>query len=231
MPALFRTALEFGLAGTSGYAEAFLATHFLLVRHGETDWNRERRIQGQSNSALSPAGILQANAVARRLAGEGADALVASDLGRTLQTAAPISAATGLAIQAHSGLRERAFGIFEGRTTGEIALSHPVEYEKWKTRVPGYAVPGGESLVLLRRRVKLALESIAATEARKVIVVTHGGVLDAVYRIANGIDDDARRAWALINASVNGLVIDGSDWGIVAWGEVAHLEAAQDEPR
>jgi probable phosphoglycerate mutase len=202
----------------------------LLVRHGETHWNREQRIQGQRNSELSPAGIQQANAAAARLACEGADGLVASDLGRTLQTAAPIAAATGLAIETRVGLRERAFGVFEGRTLEEIALEFPSEYARWRARDPDYAMPGGESLEQLRERVKGTLEAIAARGHRKVLVVTHGGVLDAAYRVAAGVADAARRTWPLVNASVNSIDVDASGWRLHEWGNVAHLGKAGDEP-
>lgn len=204
-------------------------TRFLLIRHGETHWNREQRIQGQNNSELSPEGVEQAHAAAARLGAERADLLVASDLDRTMQTAAPISAATGLPIEAHAGLRERAFGIFEGCTLTEIAEKFPDHHARWRSRDPAYAMPGGESLVQMRVRVRAALESIAARGHRKVLVVTHGGVLDAVYRLAAGIPDEAKRDWPLVNASFNHVDIVGDTWHLREWGIVSHLRAAGDE--
>lgn len=204
-------------------------TRFLLVRHGETLWNLEHRIQGQGNSELSAAGILQANAIATRLAGERVDRLVSSDLGRTLQTAAPIAAATGLPIELNAGLRERAFGIFEGRTLAEIAAAYPSEHARWRSRDPVWAMPGGESLAEVRARVESTLRHIAGGGARRVVVITHGGVLDAVYRIVTGIADDAPRAWPLVNASMNQIELHEAGWQLHDWGDVSHLDAAADE--
>jgi probable phosphoglycerate mutase len=204
-------------------------TRFLLIRHGETHWNREQRIQGQQNSELSAEGLAQAQAAAACLAAGTADALVSSDLGRTLQTAAPISAAIGLPITQHAGLRERAFGIFEGCTLDEIAERFPEHHERWRARDPLHAMPGGESLAQVRARVKAALEGIAALGHRRVVAVTHGGVLDTVYRLAAGIPDEARRAWPLVNASFNHIDIDGDTWTLREWGVVSHLEGAGDE--
>ncbi len=204
-------------------------TRFLLVRHGETHWNREQRIQGQQNSELSAEGLAQAQAAAACLANKDADALISSDLGRTLQTAVPIAAALGLPITPHAGLRERAFGIFEGCTLEEIAGRFPEHHAAWRSRDPHYAMPGGESLAQVRARVKATLEGIAAQGLREVVVITHGGVLDTVYRLASGIPDDARRAWPLVNASFNHVDIDGGAWSLREWGVVSHLRGAGDE--
>ena len=204
-------------------------TRFLLIRHGETLWNREQRIQGQKNSELSPAGVEQAHAAAACLGAESADLLVSSDLDRTMQTAAPISVATGLSIEAHAGLRERAFGIFEGCTLAEIAERFPDHHARWRSRDPAYAMPGGESLLQMRVRVKATLESIATRGHRKVLVVTHGGVLDAIYRLATGTPDEAKRDWPLLNASFNHVEITGDSWQLREWGVVSHLRAAGDE--
>ncbi len=205
-------------------------THFLLIRHGETEWNRAQRIQGQRESELSSAGLAQAEALAAHLSQVKADALVSSDLVRTMRTAAPLARRLGLAVEASPALRERAFGDFEGMTPDQIALSFPAAYASWKARVPDFVIPGGESLVGLRLRVKAALEAIARRGQKQVIVVTHGGVLDAVYRIAAGIDDVAPRAWVLANASINRIEIDGGHWHMGAWGELAHLVDATDDP-
>lgn len=204
-------------------------TRFLLIRHGETLWNREQRIQGQSNSELSPEGVDQARAAAACLRDEEAELLVSSDLERTMQTAAPIAAATGLAVEAHAGLRERAFGIFEGLTLTEIAERFPDHHARWRSRDPAYAMPGGESLQQMRLRIKAALEGLAMRGHRKVLVVTHGGVLDAVYRLATGTPDEARRDWPLVNASVNHIDIAGDTWHLREWGIVSHLRSAGDE--
>ena len=204
-------------------------THFLIVRHGETLWNREHRIQGQLDSGLSPTGHTQAEAVAKRLAGEGASLLVASDLGRTVQTATPIAAATRLPLSTHAGLRERHFGIFQGLTPEEISLRHPQDYARWQAREPEFAMAGGESLVQLRARLSATLEEIAAQGHAKVILVTHGGALDALYRIATGTPYSTVRNWELANASINDIVVENGAWRVAGWGDIAHLNVTSDD--
>jgi len=204
-------------------------THFLIIRHGETLWNREHRIQGQRDSALSPTGLAQADAVGRRLREESIDLLVASDLGRTLQTAAPIAAATGLAIIQDARLRERGFGVFEGLTPEEIHQRYPDEYERWQSRDPEFAMQGGESLMQLRARLSACVEEIAARGHAKVALVTHGGALDALYRTATGTPYATVRNWALANASINDMVVENGRWQIRGWGDIAHLTASEDD--
>jgi len=204
-------------------------THFLIVRHGETLWNREHRIQGQLDSALSPTGLAQAEAVGRRLREEKIDLLVSSDLGRTLQTAAPIAAATGLVITQDARLRERSFGIFEGLTPEQIHERFPDDYERWQAREPDFAMQGGESLAQLRARLSACVEEIAARGFAKVALVTHGGALDALYRTATGTPYSTTRNWALANASINDIVVENGQWQIRGWGDIAHLTSSEDD--
>ena len=207
-------------------------TEFLIVRHGETLWNREHRIQGQRNSALSPSGERQALLTGQRLKTEGCVRLVSSDLGRALQTAQPIAAAAGLAIATDVRLRERAFGSFEGSTADEIRARDRAAHARWQAREADYAMPGGESLGDLQSRARACLESMAqdaATCAGKLIIVTHGGVLDVLYRIAAQLALDAPRTWPLLNSSINRIAIEDGAWRVVDWGDVTHLPAAEDD--
>ncbi len=204
-------------------------THFVIIRHGETMWNREHRIQGQKNSELSPVGERQVQATAERLRDVMCDRLVASDLGRTLQTARPIVAATGLAVETDQRLRERCFGVFEGMTREQIQVHDTQAFERWQTRDPAWAMQDGESLLRLSDRVRACLESIASDTAGKVIIVTHGGVLDAMYRIAANLALDAPRTWQLLNSSINEIEIDAGRWRLLGWGDVSHLPAAEDD--
>lgn len=204
-------------------------THFLIIRHGETLWNREHRIQGQLDSPLSPTGLQQAESLGWRLRKEGLDLLVSSDLGRTLQTAAPIAAATGLGIVKDARLRERAFGVFQQMTPEEIKERWPDEYERWQARDPEFAMEGGESLMQLRARLTACVEELAGRGYAKVGVVTHGGALDALYRIATGTPYSTVRAWPLANASINDIVIDNGHWQVRGWGDIAHLTATEDD--
>ncbi len=204
-------------------------TRFLIVRHGETLWNREHRIQGQRNSGLSAAGERQALATAQRLRGEAAVRLVSSDLGRTLQTAQPIAAAAGLALETDERLRERCFGEFEGMTPDQVRAQTPEAYARWQAREPSYAMPRGESLLALRARAQACLASIASATQGSVIIVTHGGTLDVMYRLAADLPLDAPRTWPLLNASINTIDIEAGVWRPRRWGDVAHLGAAEDD--
>lgn len=204
-------------------------TRFLIVRHGETLWNREHRIQGHRNSVLSDTGARQALAAAQRLRGEGVVRLVSSDLGRTLQTAQPIVDATGLALETDERLRERSFGEFEGFTPDEVRAQTPEAWAHWQSREPSWAMPRGESLLMLRARAQACLEAIASATQGTVIIVTHGGTLDVMYRIAAGLALDAPRTWPLLNSSINTIEIDAGVWRLQAWGDVAHLAAAEDD--
>jgi len=202
-------------------------TRLILTRHGETEWNRAGRIQGyRADSALTATGREQVRALAVRLAREGIDALYSSDAGRTRETADPIAAATRLPVVYETALRERNYGVFEGHSFTGIESAFPEEFEKFRTRDPHYVPPEGESAAQFRDRVVTALEIVAArTRGRRVAVVTHGGVLGAMYRQAMNIPLDAKRDYSLANASVNHFRFAGSRWLLDAWGDVAHLPA------
>jgi probable phosphoglycerate mutase len=201
-------------------------TTFLIIRHGETDWNVAGRLQGWGDSPLSAAGRAQAAAVAARLAGAEIDALVASDLGRTQATAAPISAGIGLGIETDPGLRERCYGVLEGLTWAEIEQRHAEAYRHLVARDQDYAVPEGETGIQFRNRVFDAFERLAALHGdARVAVVTHGGVLGIVYRRAHRIALEMPRTFAVPNAALNRVRIEGRRWTIEAWADVAHLPA------
>ncbi|MGC2518656.1 MAG: histidine phosphatase family protein [Burkholderiales bacterium] len=200
----------------------------ILIRHGETEWNRAGRIQGyNADSPLTETGHAQAHALAARLAREGVDALFSSDAGRTRQTVAPIAAATGLPVVFDAALRERNYGVFEGRTFAEIERDFPAEYEKLRSRDPHHAASGGESAARFRDRVTAALAAIAGrTAGRRIAVVTHGGVLGIMHRLAHGMPLYARRDYALHNASLNTFRYAAGRWTLESWGDVSHLPAA-----
>jgi probable phosphoglycerate mutase len=206
-------------------------TSFLLLRHGETVWNRAGRLQGWRDSPLSDAGRAQAAALAARLATERIDLLVTSDLGRTLETAAPIAARLGLAVVPDAGLRERCYGELEGMTWAEIELARPAAHARLLARDPDYVVPGGESATQFRDRIVAALERLASAHAgASLAVVTHGGVLGMVYRRAKNIPLATLRTFAIPNGGVNRIRIERGRWAIDAWAETSHLpEGALDD--
>jgi len=197
----------------------------MLIRHAETPWNRERRMQGHIDTPLSEAGRAQAAALGQRLAGARFDALYSSDLARARETAGAIAQHTGSGIVADARLRERSFGIFEGLTYAEMAVQHPEDFARFDSRDPDYVMPGGESARTFWGRCLACLAEIGERHAgREVVVVTHGLVLDAVYREAHGLAYDEPRPVPLVNASINVFGYDGGAWRMESWGDVAHLD-------
>ena len=199
-------------------------TELILMRHGETAWNRERRMQGQTNTPLSDTGRAQAAAVGQRLAQHPFAVLYSSDLQRAWDTAVAIAQASGRAIVSEPRLRERTFGVFEGLTYDEMAQRHPAEHARFAQRDPDYAVPGGESPRQFFARSLACLEGIAAAHpGDSVVVVTHGLVLDTLYRAARKLPLEMKREAPLLNASLNTFQRAPHAWIEVSWGDVAHL--------
>jgi probable phosphoglycerate mutase len=200
-------------------------TELLLLRHGETEWNAQGRLQGHRDSALRPEGVRQADALGARLVHEGVHALYSSDLGRALETARRIGSRIGLEVRADARLRERGLGVLEGLTWEEVRRQHPDVVAAYEAGDPEYVVPGGgESLV---GRLGVALEGLKAMAARhpgeRVAVVTHGGVLSLLLRHCLGIPFQTPRAFSVLNASLNRFDLQGGTLRLVTWGDVSHL--------
>lgn len=202
------------------------ATRILAIRHGETAWNVGTRIQGHIDIPLNDTGRRQAQRLARALAArDDIHAIYSSDLQRAHDTAAAIAAATGAPLTTHTGLRERGFGLFEGRTYAEIEQRWPEESARWRKREPAWAPQGGESLLQVRERLTRTLhELVARHPGQQVALVAHGGVMDQLYRLATGQDLQAPRTWALGNTAVNRLLWTAQGLSLVGWADTSHLE-------
>jgi probable phosphoglycerate mutase len=200
-------------------------TEILLIRHGETLWNQEHRMQGQHDSPLTPLGLQQARQLAIRLKGVAFTALYSSDLGRAHQTARCIADVTGHEVVTDVSLRERSFGIFEGLTNREIEARYPEEYAHFAAREPHFVMERGESANQFRNRCVGGLEKIAQRHPQQMIaVVSHGLVLDAVFRTATDMALEVPRGFPLLNCSVNTFRY-ASGWTVVSVGDVTHLAA------
>jgi len=200
-------------------------TRLVAVRHGETVWNAEMRMQGQLDTALSERGRWQAARAADSLAGEGIEAIFASDLERAFDTARALAGRLGLTITTDAGLRERSFGLFQGFTYAEIDARWPAEAARWRRHDPDFGPEGGETLREFSARAVGACTRIAASQAgRTIAIVTHGGVLDCLYRAAAGIELGAPRSWELGNAAINRLLYTPRGFTLVGWSDTAHLE-------
>lgn len=201
-----------------------MKTEFILLRHGETEWNCLGRLQGHLDSPLNSEGLRQAEALAARLASVPFHALYSSDLGRALETARRIAARTGHAVFPDLRLRERGVGILEGLTREEASRRHPEMYAQYTAGGPDFVVPGGESASQRLRHAVECLEELAAHHGgERVVVVTHGGVLSSLFRHSLGIPPGTPRAFAVLNASWNQFDYHEKKFRLVTWGDVNHL--------
>jgi probable phosphoglycerate mutase len=200
-------------------------TRVLAIRHGETAWNADGRVQGHQDIALNERGREQARALAAALEGEVIDAVYSSDLQRARETAEAFALPAGLAVHTDVQLRERTFGRLEGHTFAEVEQRWPDDALRWRRREPDFAVGGGESLLAFYARcVGAATRLAAAHPGQTIALVAHGGVLDVLYRAAVHIDLGAPRTWELGNASINRLLYSPEGFVVVGWNDRAHLE-------
>lgn len=201
-----------------------------LVRHGETDWNVQRRIQGQVDIELNAQGLAQAAATAHALSGHRFDAIHSSDLARARVTAQTAATTLGLPLHFTPALRERDYGGFQTLTYAEAAQRHPDTYARFESRDPHAAFPGGgESLVDFDRRVRGFLDSLRCAAPATLLLVTHGGVLDLVNRIARDHDLCRPRDFDIPNCALNWIVHDGQRWQLERWADTGHLADSLDE--
>ncbi len=206
-------------------------TRLLVIRHGETAWNTEGRIQGHIDIPLNDKGRWQADRLATALIDEDIHAIYSSDLERARDTAQAVASALNQPLQLHTGLRERHFGRLEGNTQAEVAAQWPEEGRRWRERDPSYGPEGGETLQAFYERSVGVLTALAQQHpGQTIVVVAHGGVLDCFYRAANRLPLDVPRSWKVGNACVNRLLYSPEGFTMLAWADDRHLEeAALDE--
>ena len=203
-----------------------------MIRHGETAWNAEGRVQGQTDVPLNGIGTAQASAVGAALAGERFAAIYSSDLTRVRQTAAPAARALGLEVRLDASLRERHYGKFETLTYAEARERHPADYARFRDKDPHYDFGSGESLLGFNARAIAGVAAIARRHAGEtVLVFTHGGVLEMVHRHARGTGLSAARDFEIPNAVINWVEVGAAGWKVLAWAERGHLDAALDDLR
>jgi probable phosphoglycerate mutase len=201
------------------------ATRIIAIRHGETAWNVDTRIQGQLDIELNAKGRWQVQRLAKALSHEPISAIYCSHLVRARDTAQSISRETGRRLQTNAGLRERGFGVFEGKTFAEIEVAWPEQALRWRKRDPLWAPEGGESLTDLRERITHTASELAAQHlGEQIVLVAHGGVMDVLYRAATGQELQAPRTWDLGNAAINRLLWTPGGFTLVGWSDTRHLE-------
>ena len=210
-------------------------TRIIAVRHGETAWNVETRIQGQLDIGLNEKGQWQAQRLGRALADETIARVYSSDLIRAHHTALAISRHNNQLqdreVHLNPGLRERGFGKFEGHTYAAIEAQWPDESRRWRQREPDFAPEGGESPVQVMERVARTIDALAAPHSgEQIVVVAHGGIMDMLYRLATRQTVSAARTWELGNTAINRLLWTPEGLTLVGWADTQHLdEAALDE--
>ena len=198
----------------------------LAIRHGETDWNVDGRIQGQLDIKLNATGAWQVQRLARALAGEEIAAVYSSDLLRAFETAQAVARACSRPVVTDAGLRERGFGIFEGLSFAEIGQRWPEQHERWRKRDPEFGAPGGETLQqFYARSIASATRLAALHPGQTIALVSHGGVMDCLYRAASRVALDAPRSWQLLNAGINRLLYTPQGFTLVGWNDTYHLDA------
>jgi probable phosphoglycerate mutase len=199
-------------------------TRLIVVRHGETTWNREGRFQGHLDSPLTVEGEEQARALARRLAEYSFTTLYSSDLGRAQTTANIIAKATGQTVRLDPRLRERHLGVLQGLLLPEAREKFPDAYALFKHGGVDDIVPGGEST---RQRCETMTDCVHDLGQRhrgeRIVVVTHGGSLSCLMRHVLGIGLDAPRRFSRPNASWNVFVHQADNWYLETWGDTSHL--------
>ena len=201
------------------------STEIILIRHGETEWNLTGRWQGHADSALSARGIAQAQALGERMKGEDVDVVYASDLERALHTSRLVGGPSGWQARSMPALRERDLGVLEGLSTDEMKESLPDAFQSFMEGGPDYQPPGGESFRQFFDRCSHAIDSLANEHSgQKVVAVTHGGVLGAVFRKVLKISLEAERNFLLLNCSINRIQKSQVNWNLVSCGDVAHLQ-------
>lgn len=191
-------------------------TELLLVRHGETDWNRDRRFQGHADPPLNDAGREQADALAAELAGERIELVYTSDLARARETAEIVAARLSADVVAMGDLREIDVGDWQGLTWPEIEERYPEGARAWHEHGQGWK--GGETYDELGKRVVAALRRIAADHPEKrVLVVGHGGTIRAARAFLEGVSvvESRSRSRPIGNCEVFRVVtVDGTFRGI-----------------
>ena len=207
------------------------STRIVLIRHGETAWNAERRLQGHLDIDLNREGERQAHALAAALAGEHFDVLVSSDLARAAQTAKALGASRDQPLYIDGRLRERCYGGFEGLLYAEIEARFPAEFAAWQARdIDAELPPGpnrGETFRQFYDRVVPAIIGWAEDNPGKSLaLVAHGGVLECAYRAALGLPLETPRDFKVLNASINRFIVRDGKLELVSWGEVGHLRPA-----
>lgn len=198
----------------------------IMVRHGETIWNKEKRIQGNSDSPLTEYGIMQAEKTGKKLTTENIDEIYSSNLGRAMRTAEIINKYLALDIKPLSGLRERKYGILEGITFSDLSVKYPEIKEKLYSHDSEYKIPEGESFTEFAERVFNCINNIVrSTNSKTILLIVHGGVIESFFYKVMQLPLNQKRNFSLFNSSINKFSFIDDGWILDTWGSIEHLDA------
>ncbi len=210
-------------------------TDILIIRHGQTAWNTQKRLQGHSDIPLNENGRLQAVTLAKILRDEPLDAIFSSDLQRAYQTAYEIAKIHNLPVHQDRSFRERCYGICEGMKDGEIREAYPESYKAWYAADPDHFFPDGERKTesprqFHHRAVNAIREAATRYPGKKIAIVTHFGVIETAYRTAQNIPLGTHCRMPVLNTSINRFRWTGGTLELLQWGEASHLEEGRKPP-
>ena len=210
-------------------------TDILIIRHGQTAWNTQKRLQGHSDIPLNENGRLQAVTLAEILRDEPLDAIFSSDLQRAYQTAYEIAKIHNLPVHQDRSFRERCYGICEGMKDGEIREAYPESYKAWYAADPDHFFPDGERKTesprqFHHRAVTAIREAATRYPGKKIAIVTHFGVIETAYRTAQNIPLGTHCRMPVLNTSINRFRWTGGTLELLQWGEASHLEEGRKPP-
>ncbi len=199
--------------------------HLLLIRHGETDWNNERRIQGNTDTPLNANGIAQAKQLARRIAGEKLEALYASPLVRARVTAEIIADKVGVVLTLDDRLKEKGLGDLEGLTLEEFQAQYPELYQGWIFSTDHFPLPGEESPAQLRERIVDFLNDLRTRHSNgaRLGVVTHGGTISMFVSTLIDLPVNQRSPFWFDNASLTVVDLTGARPRVKLLNDTCHL--------
>ena len=199
-------------------------TEIILIRHGETEWNSQQRMQGHSNSDLSSVGQAQIQALGQWMKFVPFDQIYSSDSLRAKQTAEAITQFSGHELKIDLRLREKNLGVFEGLTSEEARERYPEVFRLFKTAGSKYVIDEGESTQQLQDRALEIVEEIRIKHPEeRVLMVTHGGFIRVVMKHSLGLSLETPTRFLIRNTGVFRLVWDDK-WNVSQMGGVSHLE-------
>ncbi len=199
-------------------------TEIILIRHGETEWNSQQRMQGHSNSDLSSVGQAQIQALGQWMKNVPFDHIYSSDSLRAKQTAEAITQFSGHELKIDLRLREKNLGVFEGLTSEEARERHPEVFRLFKTAGSKYVIDEGESTQQLQDRALEIVDEIRIKHPEeRVLLVTHGGFIRVVMKHSLGLSLETPTRFLIRNTGVFRLVWEDK-WLVSLMGGVSHLE-------